>query len=170
MRMSSYLIYKLAESGRPFELFHRSFASIPGGVVDNHLLCFGTKTFFKKLMKAKQVHMDGTFKVCPSPYKQLFTLCSFHHDDDAGYEDSLNNRLIPRIYCLLSGKSQTVYEELFQLIIDKADQWNVDVEWEHSMSDYEASIFNALSAKFPLINSRGCHFHYCQAIFRRMEK
>ena len=48
----------------------------PGGVADNHILCFGTKSksFFKKMCHSKVVHMDGTFKVCPSPYSQLFTI------------------------------------------------------------------------------------------------
>ena len=70
--------YKLAESGRNFLLFNDSFPSLPGGLVDNHIMCFGTKTFSKNLLQAKRVHMDGTFKVCPEPFAQLFTLCSFH--------------------------------------------------------------------------------------------
>jgi MULE transposase domain len=138
--------------------------------VDNHVMCFGTRTFFKNLLQAKRVHMDGTFKVCPEPFAQLFTLCSFHHDDNVGYEDDLNNRLIPRIYCLLSGKSHIIYERLFQLIIDKANYWNYNVAWEQSMSDFEYSIFNCLAVKFPNVLRRSCHFHYCQAIFRRIQR
>ena len=162
--------YKLAESGRNFLLFNESFPSIPGGLVDNHIMCYGTKKFFKKLVQAKRVHMDGTFKVCPEPFVQLFTICSFHHDDAVNYEDDLNNRLLPRIYCLLSGKSQIVYERLFQLIIDKANHWNYNVAWEQSMSDFEFTIFNALTVKFPNVTPRGCHFHYCQAVFRRIQR
>ena len=104
--------YQLAESGKRL-LFQHSFPLIPGGVNDKYILCFGMKKFFKKMCQAKVVHMDGTFKVCPAPYQQLFTSCSFHHDDDKGYADSLDNRLIPRSYCLLSGKSQLIHEKFF---------------------------------------------------------
>ena len=162
--------YELAENGKRFLIFHQSFPTVPGGVVDNHILCFGTKTFFKKMCQAKVVHTDGTSKVCPTPYQQLFTISSFHHDDDEGYADSLDNRLLPRLYCLLSGKSQQIYETLFQLIIDKAAHWNVDISWLRSMSDFEQSIFNALTVKFPDLVKRGCHFHFCQALFRRIQR
>ena len=88
----------------------------------------------------------------------------FHHDDNVGYEDDLNNRLIQRIYCLLSGKSHIIYERLFQLIIDKVNYW------EQSMLDFEYSTFNSLAVKFPNVLRRGCYFHYCQAIFRRIQR
>ena len=50
------------------------------------------------------------------------TISTTFHDDDEGYADSLDNR-----YCLLSGKSQQIYETLFQLIIDKAAYWLISV-------------------------------------------
>jgi hypothetical protein len=148
--------YKLAETRKRFLLFQHSFPTVPSGVVDNYILCLETKKFFRKLCDAKVVHMDGTFKVCPAPYQQLFTICSFHHDDNEGYADSLDNRLLPRLYCLLSGKSQLIYETLFQLIIEKADHWNFDISWQKSMSDFEQSIFNALTAKISDLIKRGC--------------
>ena len=126
--------------------------------MDNHITCFGTKTFFKKLLQAKRVHMDGTFKVCPEPFAQLFTLCSFHRNDNVGYEDDLNNRLIPRIYCLLSGKSQIIYERLFQLIIDKANYWNYNVAWEQSMSDFEYTFFKFSCCEVPKCTSKRFSF------------
>jgi hypothetical protein len=161
-------VFKLAETGKRFLLFEESFVSFRGGPLDNPLICFGTKKFFKKLCRATRVHMDGTFKVCPVPYAQLFTICSFQHDDEVGYEDSLNNRLIPRMYCLLSGKSQPVYEKLFQLIKDKAAQWNYDMEWVGAMIDFEHSVINARTEMFPGIDITGCQFHFAQSIFRRV--
>lgn len=103
-------------------------------------------------------------------YYILYTICSFHHDNNVGYEDNLNKRLIPGMYCLLSGKSQVVYERLFQLIIDKAHLKNYNIAWEQSMSDFEHSIISAITAKFPNVTQRGCHFHFCQALFRRIQR
>ena len=161
--------YRRAENGHQFLLFQDSFPNIPGGPLENHILCFGTRKFFKKMCNATVVHMDRTFKVCPAPYQQLFTICSFHHDDNVGYEDSLDNRLLPRMYCLLSGKSHIVYERFFQLVIEKAAHWNYDINWQKSMSDFEQSIFAALTVKFPDVDKKGCHFYFCQALFRRIQ-
>ena len=121
------------------------------------------------MCNATVVHMDGTFKVCPAPYQQLFTICSFHHDDNVGYEDSLDNGLLPRMYCSLSGKSHIVYERFFQLVIEKAAHWNYDINWQKSMSDFEQSIFAALTVKFPDVDKKGCHFYFCQALLRRIQ-
>lgn len=162
--------YRIAENGRQFLLFQDSFPTVLGGPLDNHILCFGTRKFFKRMCQATVVHMDGTFKVCPAPFQQLFTICSFHHDENVGYEDSLDNRLLPRMYCLLSGKSQVIYERFFQLVLNKAAEWNYHVNWQKSMSDFEQSIFSALTAKFPDIDKKGCHFHFCQALFRRIQR
>ena len=158
--------YRRAENGHQFLLFQDSFPNIPG----RHILCFSTRKFFKKMCNATVVQMDGTFKVCPAPYQQLFTICSFHHDDNVGYEDSLDNRLLPRMYCLLSGKSHIVYERFFQLVIEKATHWNYDINWQKSMSDFEQSIFADLTVKFPDVDKKGCHFHICQALFRRIQR
>ena len=66
--------YKRAESGKKFLLFNESYPSIPGGLLDNNIMCFGTKELFKKLLEAKHVHMDGTFKVCPEPFVLLYII------------------------------------------------------------------------------------------------
>ena len=92
--------YKLSENDHRFLLWNVSFASILNGPVDNHILGFGSKKFFKKLCSAKTIHLDCTFKVCPAPFSQLVTFCSFHHDKFNAYGESENIRMAPRIYFL----------------------------------------------------------------------
>ena len=160
--------YRKAESGRNFLLFQESFPTVPGGLINNHILAFGTKKFFKKLCAANCINIDGTFKACPTPFVQLTTICTYHDDNEDVYECTENNRLAPRIYFLLSGKSQQLYEKLFDLIIERAGAWNVIIQWLHSMADFEQSMYNAIGVKFPNVVRRGCHFHFCQAILRRI--
>ena len=80
--------YKIAENVHRFLLFQESFPIGLRGILDNHILYFGARNFFKKMYQATVVHVDGTLKVCPAPYQQLFTICSFHHDDNEGYGDN----------------------------------------------------------------------------------
>lgn len=76
--------------------------------------------------------------------------------------------MAPRIYFLLSGKSQLMYEKVLDLIIEKAAHLNCAIQWSSSMTDFEFSIFNALGVKFPNLTRKGCHYHFCQAVLRRV--
>lgn len=55
-----------------------------------------------KLCQADKIFLDGTFKVCPPPFYQLFTICTLR-----GLENEA--RLIPRLYALLPSKSGHCY-------------------------------------------------------------
>ena len=92
-----------------------SFPTVPNGEHTNFLLGFSTLEFFTDLCKAKTIHMDGTFKICPKPFYQLVTICSMAHDIDPRMQ-----RLIPRAYFLLSGKSQLIYEKVFDILLERA--------------------------------------------------
>lgn len=52
------------------------------GEEDNRLtaVIFSTRSEFIRCIRATRVHMDGTFKVCPRPYKQFFTIHGFIGD------------------------------------------------------------------------------------------
>jgi hypothetical protein len=132
---------------------------------------YTTNHFTTLISQLSDLRSNAHFhKVCPAPYQQLFTICFIYHDGNEGYADYMDSRLIPRLYCRLSGKSQLIYETLVQLIIEKAAHWNFDISWQKSVSNFEQSIFNALTAKFPDLIKRGCHFHFCQALFRRIQR
>jgi hypothetical protein len=101
---------------------------------------YTTNHFTTLISQLSDLRRNAHFhKVCPAPYQQLFTICSIYHDGNEGYADSMDSRLIPRLYCLLSGKSQLIYETLVQLIIEKAAHWNFDISWQKSVSDFEQS-------------------------------
>ncbi|KRY30932.1 hypothetical protein T01_11523 [Trichinella spiralis] len=53
--------------------------------------------------------MDGTFKVVPQWYQQLFTIHAF-----------VAGKLVPAVYCLCTGKDIGTYGFIFQALINKA--------------------------------------------------
>lgn len=38
------------------------------------------------------------------------------------------------------------------------------------MSDFESGLLPSIGDQFPNVEVKGCHFHFCQSIFRRIEK
>lgn len=57
--------------------------------------------------------MDGTFKVCPPGYKQLYTILGY---------GSFGREAAPVAFALLNGKTQQIYEELLRMITDAIRQ------------------------------------------------
>lgn len=76
-------------------------------------IAFATEDDFHFLMTSKTVYFDGTFKTCPKPFQQLFTIHSF-----------FGNRSIPCIKVLMSHKSRQLYDSLFDWIKNKAHDLN----------------------------------------------
>ena len=136
-----------------------SFPTVPNGEHTNFLLGFSTLEFFTDLCKAKTIHMDGTFKIYPKPFYQLVTICSMAHDIDPRMQ-----RLIPRAYFLLSGKSQLIYEKVFDILLERAALNGLETEWTG-----ETGLKAALTTRFPHpFKIKGCYFHQCQNIFKRV--
>jgi hypothetical protein len=73
------------------------------------LICADDK-LKKNMGTCKHFYMDGTFKICPKSFYQLYTI----HAEIGSNQDYLN--IIPIIYALLPDKKITTYELLFELI------------------------------------------------------
>lgn len=145
-------------AGEPFLMFNDSFASVPDGPIDSKMLVFCSTSFFKDLCEAEDVYMDGTFAITPPGFHQYFTIHTFIGG---------NRRLIPRMHCLLTGKSRFMYERLFTAIKNEAILLNLILKWKRSMQDYESGLWPALANSFPPpFTRRGCFFHFCNAVYR----
>ena len=72
----------------------------------------------------------------------------------------------PAIHCLLTEKSQELYESLLLRIQNLLPQFHPDV----SMSDWEIAARNAVKTIFNGIRLKGCWFHFTQRIWKRVQK
>ena len=71
---------------------------------ETSLVVLVTEQFFEALLTRSLVlGMDGTFKIVAHPFNQLFTMMHF----------IWLKRALPGIYCLLTSKSEEVYNHLF---------------------------------------------------------
>lgn len=99
--------------------------------------------------------VDGTFKVVPKPYYQLFTISFIK-----------NTHVFPVVYCLLKNKLQTTYEDVFKIIFSL----NGTLKPNIIKTDFEFASLNCLKNIFPLATVSGCQFHLGQNLQRKIKE
>jgi hypothetical protein len=117
---------------------------------------FGTDDNLALLKSNKIWYGDGTFSVAPDLFYQMNTLNII-----------IKNKNLPIIFALLPNKEQKTYERLFELLFVGFE--NIDYP-KKIMHDFEKAVLNALRLKMPMSIILGCYFHFCQSLWRNMQK
>uniref|UniRef100_A0A914WME3 MULE transposase domain-containing protein n=1 Tax=Plectus sambesii TaxID=2011161 RepID=A0A914WME3_9BILA len=116
---------------------------------ENRMLMFGTTNSIISLGRSPTVHADGTFKITPDPFKQVYVL---HYEE--------NGRLYPGVFVLLPGKAKALYERMLNIL-----KTLCPYEMTKIVTDFEFQAMTSFKDVFG-VNVEGCFFHYAQAIMR----
>ena len=100
--------------------------------------------------------LDGTFKISPALFRQLWIIRGFASDSD----DSI---VIPLLYFLLEDKAKTSYTAALEIVKDNCPDINV----ASFMMDFELAEQKATAEVFPLAITRGCLFHWKKRLLER---
>ncbi len=76
------------------------------------------------------------------------------------------------VYCLLPDKTRSSYQKVFTLLEQNvANDLQLDFSPDMVLSDFELAIMQASNLKgvFPAITNKGCYFHFCQALLRKVQ-
>ncbi|CAK9291551.1 unnamed protein product [Gordionus sp. m RMFG-2023] len=125
---------------------------------NNELLLFSTHELLECLCNADQIFMDGTFFSCPLLFKQLYTI-----------HIMINHTIIPCAYILLPNKKKETYLKMLDLLKNYCLSIGFLFSPPKSLIDFEMGVLRALEEMFPTISVKGCYFHYCQCILRRIQ-
>src|SRR4051812_2350743 len=106
--------------------------------------------------------MDGTFKTVSTIFKQLYII----HGCVGGND---NSRILPLVYVLMTSKSEECYRKLFQDLIEFSEEQDIDLQPQFVLTDFEIVAINAIQAEFQDVQSKGCHFHLAQNIYRKVQ-
>ncbi|KRZ48154.1 hypothetical protein T02_14372 [Trichinella nativa] len=136
------------KSGAQFLMYHSP---------TNDILIFATEDGVKLLAQSNCWCGDGTFKIVPSWYQQLFTLHVF-----------LRGKLLPVVYCLTVRKDLPTYSRIFEVLHSKAEELGVQLEPAKFVCDFETALIPAIQGNFPNTRVQGCFFHFCQAVLRQV--
>ena len=141
--------YARLASGEVF-LLHDS------GVGDEErILIFGTERTVNLLHAADHWYMDGTFKIVPELFFQLYTI---HGSTNAGF-------IVPCLFVLLPNKTGGTYDRLFDLV----KNLRPNMEPVTVMMDFEKAPMNSAEAAFPRAAITGCFYHLSQSVYRKIQ-
>lgn len=122
------------------------------------LLLFGTIGALKILSKSPHWQADGTFRIAPDLFGQLYTL----HAEYKG-------KTIPCIYGIVTNKTENSYKLFFNAVFMLAKvQLNVDLRPESILTDFEIAAINAILHCFPNTQINCCYFHLKQSVHRKI--
>lgn len=133
------------------------------------VIVFSTRKNIELLCESTIWFLDGTFKTAPAIFAQIFTVIGLRRriGTRAGAEE---NVAIPLVYCLLSGKDQSLYEEALQAVHRAVHQFRVaPCAPIKIMTDFELAIIQATKKIFPATSVSACFFHLGQIIYRQIQ-
>ncbi|KAL0852123.1 hypothetical protein ABMA28_000360 [Loxostege sticticalis] len=126
--------------------------------VDDKILIFGSRLAQQYLKKFRTFYGDGTFKVCPTPFYQVYSIhINISHDDNTVNFD-------PVLFILLPNKTQATYERLFTIL---RNQFSVIID--NYKCDFEIATIQAVKLVYPDVKVTGCYFHYWKAILKKCQ-
>ena len=128
-----------------------------GSVVNgsDRAFIFFSNELIPMLVDVSDICFDGTFFTVPMQFYQLWTIFIV-----------VNQHVIPAIHCLLTGKSEQLYDTLLSKIREIVPQFQL----QNSMSDWEQAARKSVKKIFNGIKLQGCWFHYTQRIWKRFNK
>ena len=127
--------------GTPYGLFLKDCVTVG----DNQAFIFFSDETMTILAEISDISFDGTFYTVPKQFYQLWTIFIV-----------VNQHVIPAIHCLLTGKSQELYEAILFRIKSIVPRFNPQI----AMSDWEIAPRNAFKTAYNGIKLQGCWFHY----------
>ena len=126
--------------------------------VDDRLIIFGTVQNLRLLCHADTVFMDGTFKMAPEMFHQVYSLHVWHL-----------GIMLPVAIALLPSKTTQTYTRMFRLLMATANRYGMQFQPTTICIDFEMAVIRAIHEVFPNSRIRGCLFHFSQALWRKLQ-
>lgn len=135
---------------------------------DRHrVIIFGTRRNLELLGRSVIWFLDGTFKVCPGLFVQIFTISGLvKRTKTNGEEEAL---AVPLVYSFLTSKKEEHYGQVLKEVISAAREQQVPfTEPARAMSDFELAILNSIKEALPVSEMQCCFFHLGQSMYRKV--
>ena len=133
----------------------KNFCLYDSGSEDcERIIVFSTEDNLSHLKHSKFWVCDGTFKVVPREFTQLYTI-----------HGHVFNKVLPFVFILMSNKSERSYERAIQIIKEKG---NLELP-PNIIIDFEMAAFNAFE-KESKHSVSFCLFNLGQRVFRKSQK
>lgn len=126
------------------------------GVGADRLILMGCPELLDGLARAKLWLADGTFKVVPLLFFQLYTI----------HFELVPGTIPVGLYCLVQNKQRAVYDRILSQLKNLIPMANPD----RILVDFEIAAMNAFRDAFPNAVVAGCYFHLTQSVTRKVQE
>jgi len=126
---------------------------------ENRIIGFSTNKLVKFMAENDLISCDGTFKVVPKPFYQLYIF--YTHLNDAFY--------LPTFFFLLQDKKRTTYVQILRQLKDFFLN-KLNIIWcpKYIMLDFENAMISAIKLELSCATIKGCYFHFTNAINKKI--
>lgn len=108
-----------------------------GVMAEERIVIFATDNGLRYLTKSPTWYMDGNFSLAPNIFQQLYVI-----------RVEINNVFITAIYILLEKKTQTTYEKMLSIIMEKCEELEMYPDPNTINCDFEKAVINAIKITF----------------------
>ena len=126
------------------------FIFFPG---NDQILIFASSVQLYVLQTAVELLVDGTFKVVPEIFYQLFIIHAVY-----------GHHVVPVVYVLLRRKNADTYFRLIDKVTKVAPNWLP----ASIMMKFQRAPISALQNKCPSVFLSGCFFHLWHSMHRKL--
>ncbi|KAL8614876.1 hypothetical protein ACOMHN_042834 [Nucella lapillus] len=130
--------------------------------LDNYwgIAVFATEENLLKLRDCRVIYLDGTFKVCPRPYQQVFEVFG-----------ELQGHVVPFVHVLMEHRTTGHYRQVFQFLKTTIRRLTHHNWRPHTViCDFEQALHSAVETELPRTAISACYFHFCQSLWRKIQE
>ena len=142
--------YQLTAAGGQFLIFDSGVGDV------NRMFIFATHEALDLLANSPQWFADGTFKICPEIFFQIY---SIHAQS--------NNEVIPCVFGLLPNKNEITYIQFLTEVRNAVR--NIYNNPVRMLVDFERAVINGIGNVMPQVQVFGCFFHLCSNIWKHIQ-
>ena len=130
-------------------------------VKNKDVFLFGTPLSAEAFAKAQFKSGDGTFKICPKLFYQVFILMALY-----------GGIYVPCLFGLLPDKSEDSYIRFYGMLWAYNDKNGLPNDFQNQffMCDFEQHIRTSFLLYWPYVRVLGCYFHYSQCVWNKVKK
>lgn len=137
-------------------LRNEPFVFFDSGANDGNqrIFIFGSPTGYNLLRGNCHIMADGTFKLAPELFTQIYTIHII-----------IRGNVIPVLYALLPNKELQSYRRMWEAVRERIPGMNPT----SVLTDFEHAAHGAVREIFPNADLTGCYFHLGQSLWRRLQ-
>ena len=127
---------------------------------DWEIAVFAMDENIETLQRCQLLFMDATFRCCPRPYKQMFTILG-----------QFQGHVVPLVYALMTRRGIGQYRQVFQCVKTTVRE-RTHHHWRPAqiMCNFERVLWTSIETELPRARLQGCYFHFTQTLFRKVQE